>query len=536
MTEVPSNVQVVKEIDNDSNKVDSLQSIVSPIYDIFEKHMEDISTDRLQYIEYYDTTVNFNAANDINDYRIQVNEKDHWFLLNKSYIQVDFQLMQPDNTAWAGGQNVALQNNAAGMFSRWELKFDDSIVEYEDDADICNTIQSLVYFDSNYSNSIARNLMWYPDTIDSINIDSTITPVIANHQLQFSHDAGATWTDVTDAQFQVHTDTGVNFLTFNGVGADTDLVRVKPHVVTGNSLPTASETINYGQRKRQQLLNNSTRVTVQIPLKNVLGLTKAMTHVTKGIKYELRLSRNLDNRIIYAANPSISKIWRVSWFIPRVSPNVSVLKLLENKLRQPGLNFYLPYIDTQIFRTNLITAAASNQIYQIRVKRKNPIKIFVAFALDDPANVNGLGPIARVSGDQSNGKRVFDNIQLTMLRCVLNSTTQFPEREYQTSFINNAFTGYKYSREYNELMRAALKDHDIDQGSIITYDNFRSIFPIFAIDLEEKEDYIIKPDSALIEIYWSNSTILNYYMYVLVESESKVHFTSNNGSMKFVEL
>lgn len=484
MTEVPSNVQVVKEVDNDSNKVDSLQSIISPIYDIFEKHMEDISTDRLQYIEYYDTTVNFNAANDINDYRIQVNEKDHWFLLNKSYIQVDFQLMQPNNTAWAGGQNVALQNNAAGMFSRWELKFDDSIVEYEDDADICNTIQSLVYFDSNYSSSIARNLMWYPDTIDSLNIEYII-PIAA----------------------------GANANLYDGV-----------------------ETINFGQRKRKQLLNNSTRVTVQIPLKNVLGLTKAMTHVTKGIKYELRLSRNLDNRIIYAANPSISKIWRVSWFIPRVSPNVSVLKLLENKLRQPGLNFYLPYVDTQIFRTNLITAAASNQIYQIRVKRKNPIKIFVAFALDDPANVNGLGPIARVSGDQSNGKRVFDNIQLTMLRCVLNSTTQFPEREYQTSFINNALTGYKYSREYNELMRAALKDHDVDQGSIITYDNYRSIFPIFAIDLEEKEDYIIKPDSALIEIYWSNSTILNYYMYVLVESESKVHFTSNNGSMKFVEL
>jgi len=149
------------------------------------------------------------------------------------------------------------------------------------------------------------------------------------------------------------------------------------------------------------------------------------------------------------------------------------------------LSFHTLKIDTQIFRSNLVTQPASNQIFQIRVKRRRPVKVYVAFQYDDPANANAFGnPIARISGDQTQGKRVFDNIQLTILRCVLNSTVQYPEREYITSFTPGT---YDYARV-------------IDQGAVITYDNYKTIFPIFAIDLSEKEEYNVRPESALLEI------------------------------------
>jgi hypothetical protein len=519
---------------NDGVHQSTVNSVISPFYDLFEKSHQDVSSDWLQYVEYYDTNVN--GPNNVTDYRIQVDERFNWFLLSKSYVNIQFKLTQPSGAAWAGGQNVALQNNGAGFFSRWELHLDNNLVEYVDYADICNTLQSLIYFDDNYSSTIARNQFWYPDNIDSINTDSTITPTVANHQTQFSNDAGATWTSVTDAQFQIHTDTGVNYLTFVGVGANTNRVRVDPHVVTGNGLSSLVENINYGQRKRQQLLNNSTMISVQIPLKNIFGVLKSMTSVTKGMKYGLRLTRNDDKNIIYAANPSITFIQKVSWYVPRIKPNISVLKSLEAKLMHSAKHF-IPFVDCQTYRTNLITSAANNQLYQIRTKRRNPIKVYVAFQIDDPNNVNGFGTtIARISGlnaaDQTQGRRVFDNIQLTSLRCVLNSTVQYPEYQYITSFNTGS---YDYARVYNELMRASLKDHDIDQGSIINYDNYKSIFPIFAIDLSEKELVNVSPETALLDIYWSNTNIVNYYMWVLIESEREVEIAANNGLMTFVK-
>jgi len=446
-----------------SNKVD-ITSIQSPIYDIFEQEMEDISTDSYQYIKYYD--VNLSNADTVDYFRVVVNEKQNWHLLCKSYVEVKLKVTQPDGTAWNNHQNVALQNNGVGTFVQWDLKFDDELVERVDDADINNTIQNLVYYSGEYSSSIAKNKFWYPDTVNAIKNDVDVNALVA-----------------------------------------------------GTGIISQLNAINLGQFQRQKLLDNSTLISFQIPLCDVFGLMKSMKHVSKGIKYELQLKRNVDNRLLYCANPSKTVIQEVSWYVPRVKPNVSVIPMIENKLRDNSFHFS-SYIDTQIFRSNLITQAASNSNFKLNIKRKRPVKVFVAFQAQN-----------RVDGDQTIGKRIFDHIRLTTLRCVLNSTTQFPEREYITQFEANS---NDYARVYSELMRCGLKDHTIDQGSVITYDNFKSLFPIFAIDLSEKQEYNVRPESALMEIFWSNNTENNYYMWVLVESERQIVMTGVNGALKYI--
>jgi hypothetical protein len=421
----------------------------------------------MQYIEYYD--INLNDANAVDDYRIEVKERENWFLPCKGYIECHFKLTQPDGTAWAGAQNVALQNNAVGLFSRWELKFDDEIVEFVDDADIQNTVKSLVYFSDGYSDSIEKNQFWFPDTVNN-----TVTPA--------------------------------NTIFINPVAFD--------------SL-TSLETVNYGQRKRQQLLNNSSMVVVQIPLMNVFDLFKSMKHVTKGIKLSLRLSRNSNDRVIFAANPSIVYISKVALWIPRIKPNVSVLSTLEAKLNSTK-TYYTHYVDTQIFKSNLITDVADNKLFQIKIKRKRPVKCFVVFQ-------NSY----RVTGDQTFCKRVFDNISLLKLRVVLNATTQYPEREYSTRFSAN---NNDYARVYNEFLRCSLKDHNIDEGSIVTFENFKSLYPIFAIDMSEQAEYNVNPESALLDVYFTTlAHPTDYYMYVLVESERKLEMVGSNGMMKYLK-
>lgn len=620
-----SDAEVMKSKMNDNSP-----TITNPIFDILEPSFEDISADSLQYIEYYDTNVN--GANNVTDFRIVVNEKQNWHLLSKSYIQIQFQLLQADGTLWGNGSNVALQNNGVGIMSRYEIKLDDEITEYVDFADICNTVQNLVYMSSEYGSTIARNMLWYPDTIDSSNIlDSTnimnennvynlglisftnttlgqTVNIVSAAGGLLSSSAGVA-TDVITASYTLNgtaypiqfysvsagvfnvTSVNLSLINAGGVtrlgivgGANGDviyavvntlglqvqfsvnfisimlLVNANAQFIIGGVAPANNlllngivptgpvfqnvsvqnglDTINYGQRKRQQILNASTMITVQIPASNVFGLLKSMKHVTKGMKYELRMTRNLDNNIIYsAAGNAITMIQKVSWFIPRVLPNKSVLPKLEAKL-MGAHNYRQLFIDTQIFRTNLITMPASNTLFQIRTKRRRPVKAYICFQIDDPTNANAFAtPIARLSGGQTMGKRIFDNIKLTSLRLVLNSTVQYPERQYALQFnqiLPNGKTYNDYSRVYSELMRTALKDHDIDQGSQITYDNFPSLFPIFAIDLSERESYTTNPESALLEIYWTNTTIINYYMYVLIESERTINIASSNGLMKFV--
>lgn len=448
-----------------------IESVHSSYYDIFEKEVEDISTDSLQYIDYYD--INLNDVNSVTDLLLEVKDNENWFIPSKAYLECRFSITHQDGTAIIHNENVSLQNNGVGLFNRWELLYDDDVVEFVDDAGIQNTVQSLVYFSKDYSDSIASNQFWYPDTANNSNFDYTI-PIAA--------------------------------------GADVPLFE-------------NSETINLGHRKRVQLSTFQAAATKQIvmhiPLRNVFGLLKSYSGVTRGMKFGIRLTRNDDSRILLCVGNNCTVVlnW-VSLWMPRVKPHVTILATLIQKLSQDKIHF-IPYVDTQIFRSNLINETANNKIFSIKTKRKRPIKVFIVFQ-----NQN------RVEGNQTFVKRIFDNVQLRNLRVVLNSNTQYPERPYICEFSN---TRYDYARVYNALMRCGLKDHDIHEGSVVTYDNFPSLYPIFCVDLTEQYEYSVQPNSSIIDVYWSNDVVTNYYMYALVEAERELKVMGSNGYMHYIK-
>ena len=445
----------------------NIERVHSSMYDIFGKEFEDISTDSLQYLEYYD--LDLNGPNAVSDFRLEVKDIENFFLLHKAYVECRFHI-----TTGAGGnlvaENVALQNNAVGIFRRWELLFDDVVVEAVDDAGVCNTIQNLVYFSNNYSNSIAGTQLWYPDTTNAATINYTVP----------------------------------------GGGS--------------NVVQDLADTVNLGHKRRQQICGLSRQVTVHIPLNNVFGFVKGYDKLIRGIKITLRLTRESDANALISVGANDFKLvmdWASLW-IPKVKPNVSVLPSITSKLTNSGVHF-IPFTDTQIFRSGLQAQATNNAIFQVKTKRKRPIKVFIAFQKVD-----------RVTGDQLNIKRIFDHVQLKKLRVVLNANDQYPEREYITSFLDAAnSTGHDYARVYGELMRAGLRDHDIHDGSIVTFDSFRTLFPIFCIDMSNQPEYQVAPNSALIDVYWTAAGV-NYYMWVVVEAERKMEIAASSGKMKFV--
>ena len=265
---------------------------------------------------------------------------------------------------------------------------------------------------------------------------------------------------------------------------------------------------------------------------NVFGFLKAYDAVIKGINLAVRLTRNADRQLLLTPNnDGVVNINWISLWIPRVKPNITMVSRLEAKLANDSSHF-IPFTDIQIFKSNIQTTPANNQLFQIRTKRHRPIKLFVVFQVSD-----------RVDGDQTNVKRIFDNIQLRRLRAVLNGTDQYPEREYYCQFSVDS-TGaavptpdrQDYARLYNELLRAGLRDHDINTGSLVTYDNFQTLFPIFCIDMTHQSEHSVMPNSSLVDVYWSNDNVINYYCWVLVEAYRELEMASSKGMMRAIKV
>ncbi|HRP36658.1 MAG TPA: hypothetical protein PLS50_02505 [Candidatus Dojkabacteria bacterium] len=457
-----------------------MEDIQRPFYDIFPPRMVDISTDSFQYIDYKD--INLNNANGVNDYRIEINDRISWFLLDKSYFEYKFSLADANGAQLTANDNVSLQNNAVGLMQRYEFLLDDKIVDYVDDAHLCNTVQNLVYFSDEHSKTVASQQLWYPDSADTTNSDYII-PI-----------AG-----------------GINVGLY-GDGIDS---------------------VNLGHRKRRQMLDR-TIFSVQIPLRNTFGLLKSLDYVIKGIKLGVRLVRNSNSNLILGTNAAGNPfpngqviMHEVKWWIPRVKPNASVLPSLESKLTGAS-NYIVDFIDVQSYRSNLVNEQAVNRLFQIRTKRQRPVKVFIVFQ-----NQN------RVTGNASFVKRVFDTVNLSKMYLTLNGVLKYPEREYNVNFANaGAGSINDYARVYSEFLRCGLRDHDIDQGTVVTFDMFKSLYPIFCFDLSERDEFNVVSESALIDIYWSTTAApaTPYYMYVFIESERKLEFGASEGQVKLIGM
>lgn len=463
-------------------------NIESPIYDMFGGEAEDISTDSLQYVEYYD--VNLNDADATDEWRLDVREGEQWFLPSRAFLSVKYKIVRKDNGApFGNGENAAPQSNAVGLFKRWELKLDNEIAEYVDYPGVQNTVQNLVYSGKSALASLEQQ-HFYKDTISTI--------------------------DGTDATIELVSDDTANTQTLAGIRA-----------------------INQGHRARRELcsavgslgaiagISPSSFIVANIPLANVFGVLKSMDSVTKGMKFGVRLDRASPDDCVMAADAFEGKIvfGRVSLWVPRVKPNVVVLSKLESMLAAEVIR-RVPFIDTQCFRSNLITRSVNENIYQIKTRRRRPVKVFVCFQF--------LNRVSPATQPQSRSRRVFDNVGLTSLRAVLNAGVQYPEREYSASF---EATDANYGRIYQEFLRCGLRDHDILDGPAVSYQEFKNLFTIYAIDMSEQMEYQVIPDSALVDVYWKTAAAgANYYTWFIVESERKLEIATGNGVMKYINV
>ena len=198
--------------------------------------------------------------------------------------------------------------------------------------------------------------------------------------------------------------------------------------------------------------------------------------------------------------------------------------MVESKLISNELMYTVNFTDLTYWRTpTAIANGQSNSAYQLATTTKKPIRVWVAF---QTAN--------RVNDSQTVNRRVFDHVNTSTIQVRLNGKI-FPLYEYK--FVhdianNNYFTCY--NRAYTAFLNAGYKMADHSDGSLITHEMYKSLYPIFYFDLTAQEEDLYKANKyAELEIRFSNSAPfgLNYYMHVVYESERVIKFRGIGGSM-----
>ncbi|HRP36657.1 MAG TPA: hypothetical protein PLS50_02500, partial [Candidatus Dojkabacteria bacterium] len=270
-----------------------------------------------------------------------------------------------------------------------------------------------------------------------------------------------------------------------------------------------------------------------IPLRHLFNFYQAYDKITRGVRHKIVLTKNTSaNEVLLKSTTGTPdrffRIEYVSMWIPRIKPDLQTLKTIEAKLVSNEM-FTVNFTDFTCYRSGNSYAAGSGQhALQLATTQKKIIRCWVAFQT-----------LARCTGNQSTNKRVFDNLLTQTIHVRLNGML-FPLYEYrfETSAVGGTPEWRYYNRAYHALMNAGYKMRDDDDGSMITVEQFKDLYPIFFFDMTAvPEDLFKSARMSELEIRWQNGTGVaplvgvGYHIYVVYESERSIEIGGTNGNM-----
>lgn len=262
-------------------------------------------------------------------------------------------------------------------------------------------------------------------------------------------------------------------------------------------------------------------INMWIPLKHLFMFCRAYNKVTRGLRHRFVFNKEDSNQILLrsAATPDrFLSIKNISVWIPRLKPSLSTLRSIESSLSSGAMNTF-NFTDLTCWRSlNITQSAGTQQSVLLSTTTKKIIRVWVAFQT-----------AARVEGGQATNKRVFDNLGTTAIQVRLNGRI-YPLYEYKFKYEENEWR--EYNRAYTAFMNSGYKMHDEVDGSLVTLETYKSLYPIFYFDLTcQEEDLYTSNKISELEIRYTNNSAANYYMYVLYESERMLKFQGVNGSL-----
>jgi len=125
--------------------------------------------------------------------------------------------------------------------------------------------------------------------------------------------------------------------------------------------------------------------------------------------------------------------------------------------------------------------------------------------------------------------KIFNNADVRRIYARINSK-QYPERAIECNFADDA--NKNITRPYMYLLDSMQKYQDVGDGSQISLEEFRTLYPIFYFDVSKHSERAVD-STADIEITWTlgAAPVAALNVYALVLSDRSVTIDSIGGKM-----
>ena len=265
----------------------------------------------------------------------------------------------------------------------------------------------------------------------------------------------------------------------------------------------------------------------KIPLKHIFGFCGDYDKVVYGLKHNLTLTRNDDNEAIYrganaAAGGNLTPgkviLSKISWFMPHVTPadeeKMELYKIIEKKEKIP-----VGYRMIQCDSASIPQTTSFSWRLSVKSSPEVPRFIIVGFQTNK-------------SGDQLTNPSIFDNVNVSNIYVMLNST------RYPTTDYNIVFVGQKFSRVYGDAAEFRSKFYNMDElvsSPNITPSDYSTLYPLFLFDVsKESEKLKYSTTDIQIKMHFNANVPANTQAYAVIISDRLINFQSDGNKFSVV--
>ena len=456
------------------------EQVVNPIWQVFEKPLEDLSITDYEMLEYQERNINVTTLTNL---QVINQDLDLYLYPFDSYLQVNCEILDAIGGADltnAAGEDTTPVNNGWFNFSRAELYANDQLVEAVDDPGLASLMTGLTDLSGDYLASTGTNMMWY---LDQGGLNDALVPTITAGEAAIANNAGVA-----------------------------------------------------ARNARVRLLLVGIQYTMFLQPKMVFRFFRDNPKVFRGIKWTIRLIKNGAERSLMRTAAAVVtdavavvQINRLSWWIPAVKPNESVALSLNQSLNEGQKNI-MTWKGLELIRSPLFLQANLNPEFRATTTSGRPSRIFVAFQRVERTTTN-----ADTAGPVSNNTAIFDNYNVQAIHVRVNNK-QYPREELLTDYTR--VTAGDYSRAYMMFQAAGDNNHDPDSGSGVSYEDYRELYPIYVFDIHHSPNVFQNIQSFEVEVRARFRAIAggaaygNYFIQTLVEFDKEAIMTGVDSRMR----
>ena len=265
----------------------------------------------------------------------------------------------------------------------------------------------------------------------------------------------------------------------------------------------------------------------RIPLKHIFGFCGDYDKIVYGLKHNLTLTRNNNDDAIYRNNNDTAGVamgngrvtlTEISWFMPHVTPadqyKMELYKIIERKEKIP-VGYRMLQCDSAS------VPQAKNFSWRLSVKSSPEVPRFII-----------IGFQSGKSNNQQQNPSIFDNVDITNIYAMLNST-RYPTVDYNISFAKNMF-----SRVYGDAVEFRSKFFNMDE--LISNPNFtpleyKTMYPLFLFDVSKQSEKLKYSTTDIqIKMDFRDNPPANTQVYGVIISDRLINFQSDGNKFSVV--